>query len=326
MPDLVQYDSAPSPSKTDFANVDSFITDSTSVSTYAQLTELFDSYMTNMKANGIRYIRITPSATIELPGNGSYGTKINGNSGYFVIIYKSASSLYGTVLMIPMGGNASQYILFSKASTTWTARNMAVDALKKGTLPNNTNVNDVTEPGFYFLNSNSYSYSGLPSSGTFYYLLVLHSHMDNITYIQIAFYAGMDTYWIRGKKNATSWNSWVKYASLNETIKAYLSVSGTAILSNSDLDTYTTPGTYVVQSAAVAQSISNCPATFAGGRLEVKTTNSNSASYLKQIYYPGGVAPVFYMRCCDGNSVFQSWRRFSGEVMSGPDTTSPTNV
>ena len=77
---------------------------------------------------------------------------------------------------------------------------------------------------------------------------------------------------------------------------------GTDIPANSDLDNYTTPGTYNCVSSTIAKSLSHCPITDEGFTLIVLRTNSNS---VKQIIH-GNVLGKNYTRRCLENT-WSAW-------------------
>lgn len=63
--------------------------------------------------------------------------------------------------------------------------------------------------------------------------------------------------------------------------KSYLLQGGTAIPSSSDMDNYTTPGNYYCESNGTAQSLSNCPFTYA---FILKVEYSRGNGYVCQTY------------------------------------------
>ena len=83
--------------------------------------------------------------------------------------------------------------------------------------------------------------------------------------------------------------------------KAILTTTGknTKITTGSDLNDITDPGSYSVQNATVAASISNIPFTNSGGRLLVVGTSSNSNYY--QMYFPAAGSPYAFIRYTTGS-------------------------
>lgn len=77
-----------------------------------------------------------------------------------------------------------------------------------------------------------------------------------------------------------------------------------AIPSGSDLDAYTSPGNYVVGTAAVAGSISNIPRKVNGRLVVMQTALTNR---LFQIYYTNDVDSAIYVRANTG--VWREWQR-----------------
>ena len=74
--------------------------------------------------------------------------------------------------------------------------------------------------------------------------------------------------------------------------------------SGSSLNSYTTPGTYIVKTDAIASTIANMPRS-ASGRLVVISTSGTS--YLSQIYLPTTSVPIVYIRFYASSS-WSSWQ------------------
>ena len=73
-----------------------------------------------------------------------------------------------------------------------------------GTLPNNTDLNDITDSGHYFLSSGN-TYTNTPSS-TIYILDVEKGSSDSTTIVQVG-YASSSCFW-RFRTGATTWGTW----------------------------------------------------------------------------------------------------------------------
>ena len=91
---------------------------------------------------------------------------------------------------------------------------------------------------------------------------------------------------------------------------------GTAIPSNSDLDSYTTAGVYVASTSAISQSISNKPSGVTTSfRLEV--VQNASATYIKQYLYNTADIQRIYIRQKDGsNNAWKPWYVITGTAVS----------
>ena len=103
---------------------------------------------------------------------------------------------------------------------------------------------------------------------------------------------------------------------LNDALgnKLDLAVSNNSIQASENLDSYTTPGKYACLSASVAETLANCPITYAFV-LIVEYGMSNQ--YIKQTIYGyaagGGTIPVFSRKNVAG--AWATW--YGGEITSG---------
>ena len=93
-----------------------------------------------------------------------------------------------------------------------------------------------------------------------------------------------------------------------------------SIPSDSDLDSYMTPGCYYVASGAIAGTISHIP-NVSGGRLDIQSvqfvskTSSDGAKRLMQTYTCGNANILIYKRYWNGSS-WGSWKKISVENVS----------
>ena len=78
---------------------------------------------------------------------------------------------------------------------------------------------------------------------------------------------------------------------------------------NSTLGSYLTPGVYTVLNGTTAATISDCPYTNSGGRLEVIGQNHSGSNYLRQIYYPAG--SVYIYTRIRSDTAWGSWYKIS---------------
>lgn len=86
-----------------------------------------------------------------------------------------------------------------------------------------------------------------------------------------------------------------KYADLNPE---------TLIPSGADLNTYTTPGTYLSQNKTISASLTNCPHTTSGFTLLVMQVASSD---YRQILIANSAACLVYMRHFNASNTFDSW-------------------
>lgn len=88
---------------------------------------------------------------------------------------------------------------------------------------------------------------------------------------------------------------------------------GTAIASNSDLNSYTTPGSFYVDSAAIAATISHSPITDGGFTLVVKNHLITGYTCIQIIVNAGG--NLTYVRTKYGNG-WNSWHKYTATVVT----------
>lgn len=92
---------------------------------------------------------------------------------------------------------------------------------------------------------------------------------------------------------------------------------GTEIPSGSDLNNYTTPGSYYVQTLDISATLINSPATTATFRLEVKYTINTSRCI--QMIYLNNTSGAFFMRAYYANK-WSSWYKFQGTEVESINT------
>lgn len=94
----------------------------------------------------------------------------------------------------------------------------------------------------------------------------------------------------------------------------------TRIPSGSNLNNYTTVGTYVVNSDSIAANITNMPKA-ASGTLYV--LDQGGSNYLTQLYIPNSAASMIYMRNFSGGNTWTSWCNLAAvNVIAQSKTTS----
>lgn len=85
-----------------------------------------------------------------------------------------------------------------------------------------------------------------------------------------------------------------------------LNVSQKMIDANDDLNDYVTPGNYTCAGSGVAATLSNCPLTTAGFRLEV--IEINAGKQIQVLFSDGNDASIYYRRNNITGSIFGTWR------------------
>lgn len=101
------------------------------------------------------------------------------------------------------------------------------------------------------------------------------------------------------------------------TYNTYLVGGATAITANTDLNTLLTPGIYTCTSSDIAATLTNCPYTSSGFRVDVIQTSS--ANFKKQILQPNqmGTDSSRYERSYSASSnAFSSWYKFEGTAVT----------
>lgn len=86
----------------------------------------------------------------------------------------------------------------------------------------------------------------------------------------------------------------------------HLNLNGTAIPKNSDLNSYTTPGSYYSFESAVSQTLSNCPHTGSGFRMVVMLTYGDNR--VVQWIFPSSGAMYFRMYNGTSSATWGDWR------------------
>lgn len=93
------------------------------------------------------------------------------------------------------------------------------------------------------------------------------------------------------------WDLFFGNSSFADKVLATMLLRGTAIPENSDLNDYTTPGSFYVPNSTVAATLSNMPRVTVGGRLWVLQGNSLSPEAFLQIYLvTGSMVTTLHLR------------------------------
>lgn len=169
---------------------------------------------------------------------------------------------------------------------------------------NTDNLNSYETPGIYRRNSASNSnLVNCPVTDAAFKLVVEYVNSD--VRLRQSLYPLYDTatYYSRVKLS-TGWKEWRVF---RDTFGLYK--LGWTIPANADLNSYTTPGVYnSLDGTSITNTLSNCPITGYGFRLEVISTISDS-SYAKQILIPNDDTGSHYVRR-KRSSDWSAWKVF----------------
>ena len=170
------------------------------------------------------------------------------------------------------------------------------NAIYGGTVPTNTNLNDVVNPAFYLLSMN-YTYTNLPPQQIYSMLVCRSSDTANLV---VQFGIGTDYIYYRARTSATSWVSWHK-----------LDLYGHGWIEGCDLNDLSSPGTYGLSSGKTYQHL---PTGEGSGILEVIAPTSN-ATYITQRLT---IIDRFYIRYkyLSNGASWGSWYKFTGTVVT----------
>ena len=109
--------------------------------------------------------------------------------------------------------------------------------------------------------------------------------------------------------NGSEWGTWTKVTDNTTSPLVVKSANTTAISSGEDLNDYTTPGNYKIESSTIGGNVDNMPdGVTSGGRLTVMGLGADSL--LMQIYQRQDASTGIYVRYCKPEtSTYSAWRR-----------------
>lgn len=286
------------------------ITDDEDIAESAESTTIFASGVPGQAAT-------IESVTVEtLPYESSATVENLGNS-------HNAQLKFG----IPRGVPGNESINDSKGSGdtdyVWSAGKVwrELFGYPSTNLTNGADLNNFTTPGSWKIpttaiaNSLLHKPDTLSTTGKF---IVFLTHNTN-NLVQLI-YCNNETMfcYMRFIKLQTSSNIYGKWLPVYINTNFNLTLENrTAVSSNDDLNDYTTPGQYIIATAAIAGTVSNTPVNTAGSlTVEILTQNNNSTVTLEQTYKTVGVdSHRIYRRYClieSGTSKsFSAWEKIS---------------
>lgn len=180
------------------------------------------------------------------------------------------------------------------------------------TIPNDSDFNSYLAPGSYKVTSYAVAktVSNIPEkiSGRLIVLNTTAAARAMQLYIPAA-----QTVKLYARTYYDSWSGWARLQTTDEIQLALASAGASALNSNSDFNTYKTPGNYFVSSGTAAGNIANCPASVAG-RLTVMETHG--AERVKQTYELSREDGATYTRYFNGTS-WGNWNLEKGESVLG---------
>lgn len=186
-----------------------------------------------------------------------------------------------------------------------------------------TNLNDYKTPGWYFFPSSDYAPTNIPAGSNGWLQVITVPSSSWVK--QIWYRAGTpgtndDQTFVR--THSTSWGTWKKYYTTNITDLvamnlAYVNNSELKIPSNADLNNYTTPGVYRIDSSDIMATITNRPPyTSAGARLIVSAL-SLSPSITQTIIFNSTYGYAFH-RVKNNSGTWGNWISHLAEQTANP--------
>lgn len=201
------------------------------------------------------------------------------------------------------------------------------DFFKTGTLiPDDSNFNDYTELGHYYVASNSSAGTMTNMPAAYGGRLEVIATIDNDTYCKQIYYANTDYGQIYTRRKLSSgWSSWEQYATIQTLVLSAFGI-GTAISASSttgyDLDSLTSPGRYYI-GATASKYITHLPysAGTSGVGCEVNVERIQTENRVRQtVVQNNGSSNVgkYWVRMAvsgtisGGNLTWSNWFLFEG--------------
>lgn len=171
-------------------------------------------------------------------------------------------------------------------------------------IPSSADLNSYINPGTYYsINANiSASLSNTPITATGFRLEV-KPISTNDRYRQEIYANSTSANSYCRTFTANGWSEW-RLMDFNDI--------GSEISSGSNLNSFTKPGAYYSNNADISASLSHCPVTTVGFRMEVKYTSADNR-YRQEIYANNTASDTYY-RTYTANG-WQSWRKVTTEAV-----------
>lgn len=216
---------------------------------------------------------------------------------------------------------------------TLTTAVTANTAGRVGMLATGTNLDDLHEDsncGTYWLICLTTAVTGTLPTSNGHGLFVINrqdSTYTRQTYIPVTNVDGAQSM-VRWYSNSSkSWSTWSPtwmQTSLDNKLDLY---TGIKIESNSDLNTFTTPGTYFCVNSSTAATLVNSPQTTVGFRLDVSRNGYNTDNYLVQTIQAVVTSTVVtYKRGMSVRGTWGDWYQTDGTPRQLSDITSLSDV
>lgn len=182
--------------------------------------------------------------------------------------------------------------------------------------------------GVYWLNNYSSDITGTKPVAEGQGLLIVKKQ-NSTTYRQtyIAVTGNTSPYFAVRSYSSSSWGEW-QSASLQTILNTTyaLGYSGMGrIQQNDDLNSYTTPGSYVATSTGITSTLSNCPITNSGFSLHVESVAGGTGQFIVQTIKRVSDGADIYTRTYSG-SVWTGWKSSSAAPKQLSGITSLSDI
>ena len=202
--------------------------------------------------------------------------------------------------------------------TALHSQNEAIANINTPSLISVSDFNSLTTPGRYSLGGN---YTNAPKQNLYGYVDVVNYGSNTIAQTVYSFASTGSTIYER-RITGSTWGSWEELA-LNSDTLSISTGNVTAIASGSNLNNYTTPGTYSVANYSAATGITNMPVIQAG-RLIV-AYGAGGTDYKRQIYIPYGSNDIYIRYKTDS---WSDWGQLAlnSKMQAGMSTSLSTDI
>ncbi len=241
-----------------------------------------------------------PSGWIA-PSNETRTININA-TGYLVLIFRRMN-----ILTVPSDYDSSVTIINSKTENTLQ---------RKGTLPNNTDLNEITTEGVYILSTEN-TYINSPARTTLSHFFIVYKAYNLGCCQQIIPYNASlaDGYFRIQNYNGEAWNDWYKMGKFGKT----------SLPNNTDLNTLRTEGSYLLTTQTnkylnLPSEIKNTTA-----HLIVHAPSANGFNYTIQFLRPYNSYKIFIRNYVYSSDSWTEWETDCTNIQgSNPEFLSAT--